>query len=182
MNQKYEFTGETMNHFGHTLHRIKALASFGDVKKGDIGGWIEAEKNLSESGDAWVSDDARVYGDAQVSGNAWVFDDAQVSGDAWVSDNAQVSGNARVYGHARVFGDALIYGEYDFIVIGPIGRRNDITTFYRIEQGGVGVKCGCFNGTIEEFERAIHKTHAGTIHERAYMAAIRMAKEIMIHD
>ena len=158
MNQKYEFTGETMNHFGHTLHRIKALASFGDVKKGDIGGWIEAEKNLSESGDAWVSDDARVYGDAQVSGNA------------------------RVYGHARVFGDALIYGEYDFIVIGPIGRRNDITTFYRIEQGGVGVKCGCFNGTIEEFERAIHKTHAGTIHERAYMAAIRMAKEIMIHD
>lgn len=135
-----------MNHFGHTLHRIKALASFGNVKKGDIGGWIETEKNLSESGNVWVSDDAWVYGNARVSNDAWVC------------------------------------GEYDFIAIGPIGSRSDITTFYRLKQGGIGVNCGCFNGTLDEFEAAVHKTHTGTIHERAYMAAIRMAKEIMIHD
>ena len=66
MNQKYEFTGETTNHFGYTLHRIKALASFGDVKKGDIGGWIEDEENLLESGNAWVSEDARVFGNESV--------------------------------------------------------------------------------------------------------------------
>ena len=49
MNKKYEFTGETMDCFGYTLRRIKAIENFGDVKKGDIGGWIETEKNLYPS-------------------------------------------------------------------------------------------------------------------------------------
>ena len=66
--------------------------------------------------------------------------------------------------------------------IGPIGSRNDITTFYCLKQGGIGVNCGCFNGTLDEFEAAVHETHAGNEHEKAYMAAIRMAKETMIHD
>ena len=176
MNQKYEFTGETMNHFGRTLHRIKALASFGSVKKGDIGGWIEAEENLSESGNAWVSGNARVSTDARVSDDAWVYGNARVFGNALVFGNASVSGNARVSDDARVS------GEYDFITIGPIGSRSDITTFYRLKQGGIGVNCGCFNGTLDDFEAKVHKTHAGTIHERAYMAAIRMAREIMSHD
>ena len=158
MNQKYEFTGETMRHFGRTLHRIKALENFGDVKKGDLGGWIESEDNLSASGNAWVSDDAKVFD------NAWVF------GDAWISDDAQVSGDARVS------------GQYDYISIGSIGRRGDTTTFFRLKQGGIGVKCGCFIGKIDEFEKAVHKTHAGNEHEKAYMAAIRMAKEVVIHD
>ena len=111
-----------------------------------------------------------------MSGNAGVSDDAWVSGNAWVSGKARVSGNA------WVSDDALVCGEYDFIMIGPIGSRSDITTFYRLKQGGVCVNCGCFNGALDEFEAAVHETHAGTEHEKAYMAAIRMAREIMIHD
>jgi len=87
-----------------------------------------------------------------------------------------------VYGSARVYGDAQVSGEYDLITIGRIGSRNDTTTFFRTKQGGIGVACGCFNGIIEAFESAVHKTHAGSIHERTYMAAIRMAREIMIRD
>lgn len=48
---KYEFTGETkvINDWGRivTLHRIRAVIEFGMIKVGDIGGWIEKEKNLS---------------------------------------------------------------------------------------------------------------------------------------
>jgi hypothetical protein len=55
------------------LTQIIALKDFGDVKLGDLGGWVECEKSLSQSGDAWVSGNARVYGDARVSGNAWVY-------------------------------------------------------------------------------------------------------------
>lgn len=62
--KKYELTEETTVVYGHTLHRIRALIEFNDVKKGDIGGWIEHEGNLEQSGAAWVSGDARVYGDA----------------------------------------------------------------------------------------------------------------------
>ena len=50
MNKKYELTDETINHYGVVLHRIKALRSFGDVKAGDLGGFIESEDNLSQEG------------------------------------------------------------------------------------------------------------------------------------
>jgi YdcK-like protein with beta solenoid repeat len=85
---KYEFTGETKIVGDVTLNRIRALINIKQfsVKVGDLGGWIEKEKNLSQRGSAWVS------GDAQVSGNAWVFGNAQVSDDAQVFGNARVSG------------------------------------------------------------------------------------------
>lgn len=67
--RKYELTDETIVHFGHTLHRIRALISFNDVQAGDLGGWIETEDNLDQDRSAWVYGDARVYGDAQVCGN-----------------------------------------------------------------------------------------------------------------
>ena len=51
---------------GNELCRVIALRDFADVKKGDIGGRIQNEKNLSQDGNAWVS------GNAQVSGNALV--------------------------------------------------------------------------------------------------------------
>ena len=62
MNNKYEFTGVKRG----GLKQIRALRSFGAVVKGDIGGWIGSEKNLSHDGSAWVSGYARVYGDARV--------------------------------------------------------------------------------------------------------------------
>ena len=109
--KKYEFTGETKIHCGITLKQIRALVTIiGVVSSGDVGGWIESEKCLEHSGNAWVS------GNAQVSGNAWVYGNALVSGDAWVRgharvcDNAQVSDNAWVYGNAQVYGDARVCG------------------------------------------------------------------------
>ena len=69
--KKYELTSETKVFLGKTLYRIKALVQFGNVNAGDLGGWIEKEENLSQSGNAWV------YGDARVSGNAWVYGDAR---------------------------------------------------------------------------------------------------------
>lgn len=70
--KKYEFTGETKVVFGKTLHRIKALISFGSIKAGELGGWIEKEENLSHDGNTWVTGNAEVSGDALVTGNAWV--------------------------------------------------------------------------------------------------------------
>ena len=92
MNKKYELTDNIKIVDGHVLHQIKALRSFGGVRKGDLGGWIESFLNLSHSGDAWVGENAEVYGNAEVTGNAWVYDNAMVYG------NAQVYNNAKVYG------------------------------------------------------------------------------------
>lgn len=59
--KKYELLkDDTIEVAGKTLFRIKALISFKDIRKGEIGGYVEAERNLSQSDNAWVS------------GNAWV--------------------------------------------------------------------------------------------------------------
>ena len=63
--KKYEILVEdTITFFGVQLFRIKALISFSGIEKGEVGGYIANEKNLSQSGNAWV------YGNARVSGNA----------------------------------------------------------------------------------------------------------------
>lgn len=45
---KYKLTEETINVNGITLYRIEALKDFSDVKKGDKGGFLEKEDNLSQ--------------------------------------------------------------------------------------------------------------------------------------
>ena len=102
---KYKMTDETKTVGIHTLHRIVALVDFGDVKAGDLGGWIESKENLSQNGTAWVYDDAWVYGHAMVYGNAKVYGNATAYGDAKVYGKAWVYGNAKVYGNARVHSD-----------------------------------------------------------------------------
>ena len=95
---------------GEKAYRIVALINFGDVHKGDKGGYLQKEENLSQTGNAWVYDNASVYDNARVSDNAWVSGDAMVSGDARVYDNARVYGNASISGDARVYGNAWVYG------------------------------------------------------------------------
>ena len=49
--KKYEFTGEEKDFYCRsTVKRIRAVRDFGNVKKGDLGVWIESEKNLSHDG------------------------------------------------------------------------------------------------------------------------------------
>ena len=147
MMKKYELTDDTITVEGRTLHRIKALKSFSNVEEGGLGGYVEKEDNLDQRGDAWVYGDARVSGDAQVSGDAWVYGDAQVSGDAWVYGDARVSGNARVS------------GENDYTTAKGFGREYRPTTFFRLKDGGIGVQCGCFYGTLDEFRAKVKETH-----------------------
>ncbi|WP_078705326.1 dATP/dGTP diphosphohydrolase domain-containing protein [Bartonella sp. WD16.2] len=125
ISKKYELTEESKEvhilRFGrkyiHTLYRIRALRNFGNVKAGDLGGFIEKEDNLSHYGDCWVGGYAEVYdnawmhGDALVSGCAEVYDNARVYGDALISGNADVFGNAQVHGDAQVYDNALVYDD-----------------------------------------------------------------------
>lgn len=64
--KKYELTTESKEYYGRKLFRIKALVSFGNVKKGELGGWIEKEQNLSHFGNAWVGGNACVYDKTQI--------------------------------------------------------------------------------------------------------------------
>ena len=155
--KKFELTANSKMHLGKKLFQIKALISFGNVEEGDLGGFIEKEDNLSQSGNAWVSGNARVYGDAWVSGNA------EVSGNAWVYGNAEVSGNARVPGNAWVSGNE------DYTTIKGFGRNCRNTTFFKSEDGDVKVVCGCFYGTLDEFRKKVKETHGDSKYATEYL-------------
>ena len=170
MNQKYELTDEMIEVNGVILHRIKALTDFGEVNAGDLGGWVESERNLSHDGNAWVSGDALVYDSAWVYGNAWVCGDARVSG------NARVSGSARVYGNAWVGGDARVGGNDHLLQVGPIGSRNEYTTFCRAKGNDISVTCGCYQGSIDDFEARVREVHGDSKYGKEYQIAIELAK------
>ena len=57
---KYSLTNNTKTWNGVTLFQIKAEISFGSISKGELGGYIEKEGNLSQAGNAWVSGNAQV--------------------------------------------------------------------------------------------------------------------------
>ena len=67
---KFKLTNNKKEWCGKTLFQIEATISFGVVSKGQLGGWIEKENNLSQYGNAWVYGDARVYGNARISAKA----------------------------------------------------------------------------------------------------------------
>lgn len=75
---KFSLTSNRKIIFGTQLFQIKAEKNFSNVTKGELGGWIEKESNLSQYGDAWVSGDACVFGNARVSGDAMVYGNAKV--------------------------------------------------------------------------------------------------------
>ena len=132
--KKFKLTSEfIVDISGVKLFRIKALIEFGNVKAGDLGGYIEKEENLSHMGNAWVS------------------------------------GNARVSGDAQVFGDARVSGDKDYAYAHGFGSCNRTTTFFRLKDGDVGVRCGCFYGTLAQFRDNVCETHGETKKAQEYL-------------
>lgn len=92
-----------------TLYRIEALRDFWQIKKGDLGGWIEKEDNLSQRGNCWVYKEAAVFQNAHVTGNAIVSGHAKVFGHAMVTDNVIVCCHAQIFGCAILQNDVSVY-------------------------------------------------------------------------
>ena len=112
MEKKYELIESNIK----GLYRVKALKDFGDVKKGDVGGYVENPNNLSHTGDCWIYNNAKVYDNAEILGNAKVYDNVYIYNNAKIYDNARIYDNAEIFQYAEVFDnaviqeDALIYG------------------------------------------------------------------------
>ena len=90
--------------------------------------------------------------------------------DAWVSSNARVSGDARVSGNAEIDNNNKHCGFDCF------GSANRHTHAYLTKENKVEITCGCFRGSIEEFEKRVEETHSGTIYEKQYKAIIDVIK------
>ena len=128
-NKKYLLTDESVMIGERTLYRIQATRNFGNVKCGELGGWVESEENLSHEGECWIyneakvleeaiiKEDARIFnhstisGKAQVFGQAAIFDFVKVSGDTKIFDKARLFENATISEGAKVFENAMIFDQ-----------------------------------------------------------------------
>lgn len=90
----------------------------------------------------------------------WIEKEENLShdGTAWVYDDARVSSTRHV------------------LVVGPIGSRDEFTTFYRDRNNEITVKCGCFLGKIDAFLDKVADTHGDSKHGTVYRAAAALAK------
>ena len=164
----------------------------------DDNAWIS--DNACVYGYARICDDAHISGNARIYNNACIYDDVHISGyayiynDARICDNACISGcaciydnvcisgnacisdNACVYGYARICDDAWIHSETDYLCFKGLGSQNRNTTFFKCKDGHIHVSCGCFSGSIQEFETKIKKTHGDSKYAKEYLACIEVVK------
>lgn len=109
MNKKYKMLRD--HSWGSGLHRIEAIKDFGDVRRGDVGGFIQTEDNLSDIGTAWVYDNARVFGKARVYENAKLYDNSTITDNVSIYGNSELHSGCRLFDSCKVCDNAHIYGD-----------------------------------------------------------------------
>lgn len=155
--KKYELTDETKTLFnGTVMHRIRALRNFklaygGEVSTGDLGGWVEKEDNLSQTGTAWIYGNAAVYGEARVHGVS------------------------QVYGYAKIGGDAYVKGPFDYAVFDNPWDGGQVLTYTRSNKMW---RVDWFYGTGEELIVKAYKD--GEMSGKCYEAIVRAQEAIDI--
>lgn len=145
---KYKLTNKKIDYLGRTLYQIEAVKKFGNIAKGQKGGFIEKKSNLSQDGNAWVYSNAEVYGDAKVHGAAVVCD------------------------------NAIVRSNSDYLIIGPIDYQSGTTTFFKTSDKDKAIKVACngFTGDIDAFQKKVIKTHGNNNYAKEYKLAIEIAK------
>ena len=117
MNKKYEITDITMEFGGRTLYRIRALKDFSDVKKGELGGWVSNENNLSQYGDCWIYNEAkcmdysRIYDNGIMYDNSIMFDNSEMHGDSTMYEHSRMYDHSAMYGCSELYGDSILEGD-----------------------------------------------------------------------
>ena len=187
-DKKYELLKDDYKEvYRFKLYRIRALKDFGDVKKGEVGGYIEKEENLSQKNTCWVYGEAMVYGSAEVYGEAKVYGKAKVFGKAEVFREARVYDKAEVYWEAKVFEKARVYGEAEICGESEIKSLQDYIVFKNNWSSGRYLtwtrsndmwKVGCFYGTGERLiERAYKNSKLSGDMYKMYVEFVEKIKE-----
>lgn len=114
-----------------TVYRIQAIKDFGDVKKGDLGGFVSDEYCISPYGNCWVYDDSIVVASSiadnvEVRKNSMVvssfltdnviIEGSKIFNKSVVTDDTKIGGNITIKhsvisGSSRISGEKVIEGE-----------------------------------------------------------------------
>ena len=115
-SRKYELTNISMEFGIKTLYKIRALKNFSDVKKGDLGGWVSSENNLSQEGNCWIYDEAkcmdnaRMYDDSCMYNYSEMYDSSRMHGDSKMYDSSEMHDSSTMYGNSIMYGNSMMCG------------------------------------------------------------------------
>jgi carbonic anhydrase/acetyltransferase-like protein (isoleucine patch superfamily) len=171
--QLITFNCSTEESIQHEMYRIKALRDIPahNVKAGDLGGWVNHRKVLSQEGDCWIGGGALVYNEywMAVSGNALITDEAvvcgladakiRISGDAVIEGSAKVfvSSSAacrvNIYGNARLSDKAVIEDSVD--ITGKIGGNAVVKHSQVLGQAQVSGNAKVSSSTISDMAMVV---------------------------
>ena len=95
-----------------------------------------------------------------------------------------------IFGALCIFGERCNFGEgcsYEngavkngrYVAVDRIGSKNRKAYFYIDDNGNMFVRAGCWFSDMAAFKERVKKVHAGTIHEKTYLAACDLA-ELML--
>ena len=109
-NKKYKLSNITMKFEGRTLYRIMASKDFGDVRKGELGGWVQSENNLSQKGNCWIYNNAKCMDNARVFDNSLMFDRSEMHDNTIIYDYSRMHGNSAMFDNSKMYGNSAMYG------------------------------------------------------------------------
>lgn len=137
MNEKFKLWGGGKQHGDTKVYRVQALQDFNDVEKGQLGGYVESEDNISSA-----------LGD-----NSWVYDDAVVKGKSSVQGNSMVDGNSvvrdsRIEEESRIsHGSSIRHSRATNAVI-----QNSDTFYANVQNSMISEECDVRNSRVADSE------------------------------
>ena len=119
-----------------------------------------------------------IFGEGCIFGNGCVFGE-------WCR-----FGELCIFGALCIFGEGCIFGERcsfengavkngRYVAVDRIGSENRKAYFYIDDNGNMFVRAGCWFSDMAAFKERVKEVHAGTIHEKTYLAACDLA-ELML--
>lgn len=153
-SKKYEIDKDCFWKFnGRKLYAIRALrrivTSYGYViRPGELGGYIESEKNLSQEGECWINNTAKVFENARVTDNAYVGNQALAFGNAEICNNAKVVDNAIVFDNAKITENSFVHGTA-IVCDNAVLYETAELSFGSVVSGNVKLNLNNFSKTIQ---------------------------------
>ena len=150
---------------------------FDDVEVSDH---VKVYDSACVYGESQIYDNAEIYESADVHGHSAVYGFAKIRGEANVYGNpeiyeyAEICGSTTICGDAYIIKDAYIESDEDYAFVHGFGSENRTTTFFRLKNSkDIGVKCGCFNGTLKEFKKKVKQRHGRSKYAKEYLHIIK---------
>lgn len=127
------------------------------------------------------------YSEIKTFGERCIFGPGSIFGN-WCSFGEGCRfGEGCIFGNWCSFGEGCIFGKgcsfeglanAKYFACDRIGSNYRKTYFFKSDEGYF-VRAGCFFGTFDEFVERVKSVHGGTKHEKAYLAAVELAKIVL---